>query len=132
MVIPLVLSTPRDRSGSFEPVIVEKRKKTLKGGIKDIIISLYAKGNSVEDIQNLLHNIYGIDYSTRSISLITERVIPQILEWQQRPLSACHMILYLDGIHYRVKQDGVYLEKHVYSVHREKIFFSVFTFCIFI
>lgn len=113
----LDLNTPRDRNGSFEPVIVEKRKKTLKGGLEDIIISLYAKGNSVEDIHNLLYKIYGIDYSTSSISLITERVMPQILEWQQRPLAACYMILYLDGIHYRVKQDGVYLEKCVYSIY---------------
>jgi len=113
----LDLQSPRDRNGSFEPVIVEKRKKELKGGLEDIIISLYAKGNSVEDIQNLLHKIYGIDYSTSSISLVTERVMPRVLEWQQRPLAACYVILYLDGIHYRVKQDGVYLEKCVYSVY---------------
>lgn len=114
---PLDLQSPRDRNGSFEPVIVEKRKKELKGGLEDIIISLYAKGNSVEDIHNLLHKIYGIDYSTSSISLVTERVMPRVLEWQQRPLAACYVILYLDGIHYRVKQDGVYLEKCVYSVY---------------
>lgn len=113
----LDILAPRDRNGSFEPVIVEKRKKELKGGLEDIIISLYAKGNSVEDIHNLLYKIYGIDYSTSSISLVTERVMPMILEWQQRPLAACYMILYLDGIHYRVKQDGVYLEKCVYSIY---------------
>lgn len=111
------LQSPRDRNGTFEPVIVEKRKKELKGGLEDIIISLYAKGNSVEDIHTLLYKIYGIEYSTSSISLVTERVMPRILEWQQRPLEACYMILYLDGIHYRVKQDGVYVEKCVYSVY---------------
>jgi transposase-like protein len=113
----LELQAPRDRNGTFEPVIVEKRKKELKGGLEDIIISLYAKGNSVEDIHNLLYKIYGIAYSTSAISLVTERVMPKILEWQQRPLEACYMILYLDGIHYRVKQDGAYLEKCVYSVY---------------
>lgn len=111
------LQSPRDRNGTFEPVIVEKRKKELKGGLEDIIISLYAKGNSVEDIHALLYKIYGIEYSTSSISLVTERVMPRILEWQQRPLEASYMILYLDGIHYRVKQDGVYVEKCVYSVY---------------
>jgi transposase-like protein len=65
--------SPRDRNGTFEPVIVEKRKKELKGGLEDIIISLYAKGNSVEDIHTLLYKIYGIEYSTSSISLVTER-----------------------------------------------------------
>lgn len=113
----LKIEPPRDRNGTFEPVIVEKRKKELNGGLEDIIISLYAKGNSVEDIHNLLYKIYGIDYSTSSISLVTERVMPKILEWQQRPLEACYMILYLDGIHYRVKQDGVYLDRCVYSVY---------------
>jgi putative transposase len=98
-------------------VFVEKRKKELKGGLEDIIISLYAKGNSVEDIHTLLYKIYSIEYSTSSISLVTERVMPRILEWQQRPLKACYMILYLDGIHYRVKQDGVYVDKCVYSVY---------------
>lgn len=111
------LQAPRDRNGTFEPVIVEKRKKEIKGGLEDVIISLYAKGNSVEDIHTLLHNIYGIEYSTSAISLVTERVLPKILEWQQRPLDPCYMILYLDGIHYRVKQDGVYVEKCVYSVY---------------
>ena len=114
---PLELHPPRDRNGSFNPVIVEKRKKELKGGLEEVIISLYAKGNSVEDIHNLLYKIYGIEYSTSSISLVTDRVMPKILEWQQRPLAPCYMILYLDGIHYRVKQDGVYLEKCVYSVY---------------
>lgn len=113
----LDIHPPRDRNGTFEPVIVEKRKKELNGGLEEIIISLYAKGNSVEDIHNLLYKIYGIEYSTSSISLITERVMPKVLEWQQRPLEACYTILYLDGIHYRVKQDGVYLDKCVYSVY---------------
>jgi transposase-like protein len=114
---PFTLETPRDRNGTFEPIIVEKRKKELNKGLDEIIISLYGKGNSVEDIQALLHKIYGIDYSTSSISLVTDRVMPTILEWQQRPLNACYLILYLDGIHYRVKQDGVYVEKCVYSVY---------------
>lgn len=113
----LDLTPPRDRNGTFEPVIVEKRKKEVKGGLEDIIISLYAKGNSVEDIHRLLFDIYGITYSSSAISLITERILPKILEWQQRPLNACYAILYLDGMHFRVKQDGVFVDKCVYSVY---------------
>lgn len=113
----LELHPPRDRNGTFKPVIVEKRKKEIKGGLEEIIIALYAKGNSVEDIHRLLHEIYGIDYSTSAISLITERILPKLNEWQQRPINACYAILYLDGMHFRVKQDGVFVDKCVYSVY---------------
>jgi len=113
----LELNPPRDRNGTFSPVIVEKRKKEVKGGLEEVIISLYAKGNSVEDIHGLLQSIYGISYSTSAISLITERILPKINEWQQRPLNGCYAILYLDGMHFRVKQDGVFVDKCVYSIY---------------
>lgn len=113
----LDLQPPRDRKGSFKPTIVEKRKKEIKGGLDEIILSLYAKGNSVEDIHRLLQKIYGIKYSTSAISLITERILPKLNEWQQRPLKGCYAILYLDGMHFRVKEDGVFLDKCVYSLY---------------
>jgi len=111
------LHPPRDREGTFSPIIVEKRKKEVKGGIEDVILALYAKGNSIEDIHRLLQEIYGIKYSTSAISLITERVLPKLLEWQQRPLKECYSILYLDGMHFRVKEDGVFVDKCVYSLY---------------
>ena len=111
------LSPPRDRNGSFEPTIVGKRKRELNGGMETIILALYAKGNSVLDIHRLLHDIYGIEYSTSAISLITDRVWPKIIEWQQRPLKSCYTILYLDGMHFRVKTDGQFQDKTVYSVY---------------
>ena len=113
----LEIHPPRDRAGTFEPMLVEKRKRTLKGGLANIIIALYAKGNSVDDIHRLLQEIYGIEYSTTAISRITDRVWPEILEWQRRPLQPCYMILYLDGIHFRVKQDGVFVDKCVYTIY---------------
>lgn len=111
------LHPPRDRNGTYEPVIVEKRKKYIKGGLDEIILSLYGKGNSVEDIHQLLHKIYGIEYSASAISLITEHVWPKILEWQQRPLNSCYPILYLDGMHFKVKEDGTFIDKCVYSLY---------------
>lgn len=108
---------PRDRKGTFNPSIVKKRSKLIKGGIDEIIIALYAKGNSVEDIHRLLQKMYGIEYSTTAISAITDRVWPALQEWQQRPLRPCYPILYLDGIHYRVKEDGRYVDKCVYSLY---------------
>lgn len=113
----LDLHPPRDRSGSFEPTIVEKRKKEIKGGLDEVIISLYAKGNSAQDIHRLLREIYGIEYSTSAISLITERILPKLNEWQQRPLKGCYSILYLDGMHFRVKEDGMFIDKCVYSLY---------------
>ena len=113
----LEIHPPRDRSGTFNPVIVEKRSRLIKGGIDEIILALYAKGNSVDDIHKLLYQLYGIEYSSTAISTITDRVWPRILEWQNRPLEACYMILYLDGIHFRVKEDGAFIDKCVYSLY---------------
>lgn len=111
------LAPPRDRNGTFSPEIVEKRSRMLKTGFDEIIISLYAKGNSVEEIHQLLYELYGVACSTSAISRITERVWPEIIEWQQRPLQPCYAIIYLDGIHFRVKQDGVFVDRCVYSVY---------------
>lgn len=113
----LMLNPPRDRSGSFEPSIVEKRSRSLKTGLDEVIVSMYAKGNSVEDIHRLLFEIYGVDYSNSAISLITDRVWPDIVEWQQRPLRGCYTIVYLDGIHFRVKEDHQFGNKCVYTVY---------------
>lgn len=113
----LSLRPPRDREGSFDPIIVEKRKRSLQTGLDEIILSLYAKGNSVEDIHRLLFEIYGVNYSTSAISMITDRVWPEVLAWQQRPLQGCYSVVYLDGIHFRVKQEGKFQEKCVYTVY---------------
>ncbi|MCO6470708.1 MAG: IS256 family transposase [Saprospiraceae bacterium] len=113
----ITLNPPRDRAGTYEPVIIEKRQKRLKTGLDEVIISLYAKGNSVEDIHRLLYDIYGVSYSTSAISLITDSVWPEILEWQQRPLQSCYPIVYLDGIHYRVKHDGAFEDRCIYTVY---------------
>ncbi|MBT8304266.1 MAG: IS256 family transposase [Bacteroidia bacterium] len=112
----LDLSPPRDRKGTFDPKIVEKRSRTLGGGFDKIILALYAQGNSTQDIQRLLKQMYGIDYSTSGISTITEQVWPRIQEWRQRPLKGCYPIIYLDGMHFRVKDDGQFRDKMVYSV----------------
>ena len=113
----LDIHPPRDRAGTFKPVIVEKRSNLIKGGIDEIILALYAKGNSAEDIHGLLQKMYGIEYSSSAISTITDRVWPEILDWQSRPLKSCYLILYLDGIHFRVKEDGVFIDKCVYTLY---------------
>ena len=81
----LEIFAPRDRDGSFEPQIVEKRQRRLDGGIDNKILSLYGKGLSYRDIQDHLREIYGVELSVGTLNAITDRILPEILEWQQRP-----------------------------------------------
>lgn len=114
---PLSIQTPRDRSGDHEPVIVKKRERELGTGLDEIILSLYARGQSVEDVRFHLHQIYGLEVSTGAISAVTDRVWSEITEWQQRPLAACYTIIYLDAIHYKVREDGKVISKAIYTVY---------------
>ena len=114
---PLSIQTPRDRSGDHEPVIVKKRERELGTGLDEIILSLYARGQSVEDVRFQLHQIYGLEVSTGAISAVTDRVWSEIIEWQQRPLATCYTIIYLDAIHYKVREDGKVISKAIYTVY---------------
>ncbi len=113
----LSIKTPRDRASDFKPVLIEKRKKELNGGLEQSILVLYAQGNSNEDIHRMLKKMYGVDYPRSAISSITDRVWPKINEWQQRCLQPCYPILYLDGIYFKVKEDGHFQDMTVYSVY---------------
>lgn len=114
---PLEIKTPRDREGDFDPVLIEKRQRDLPSGMDEVILSLYARGQSVEDVQAQLRKIYGIELSTGLISTITERVWAKVLSWQQRPLEACYAIIYLDGIHFRVQAEGRFDGKVILTVY---------------
>ena len=114
---PLSIQTPRDRLGDHEPVIVKKRERELTTGLDDIIISLYARGQSVEDVRHQLREIYGLDISAGVISSVTDRVWSEIVEWQQRPLASCYTIVYLDAIHYKVREEGKVISKAIYTVY---------------
>jgi putative transposase len=113
----LSIRTPRDREGDFDPLLVGKRQRELPGDLNDIIISFYARGNSVDDIRYQLQQLYGLDLSAGLISSITERVWDEVLSWQQRPLSACYAIIYLDGIHFRAKSEGKFQDRSIHSVY---------------
>jgi len=109
------LSIPRDREGDFEPVIVKKHQKEVTG-IDEQILALYAKGVSVRDIQDHLNRMYGVSVSPTLISNVTNRIMPVIKEWQSRPLQKTYAIVFLDAIHYKVKQEGCIVNKAVYMV----------------
>ena len=109
------IETPRDRKGDFEPKIVKKRQTVLED-LENKIIALYSKGMTVRDIQELLSDMYGMDISPSLISKITDRLTPKIEEWQSRPLERIYVILYIDCIFYKVRQDGKVVDKAVYVV----------------
>lgn len=111
----LELEVPRDREGEFEPAVVKKRQKDVTG-IEEQILALYAKGVSVRDIQAHLNQLYGIDVSPTLISNVTNRIMPLIRDWQSRPLQRAYAVVFLDAIHYKVKQEGHIVNKAVYMV----------------
>ena len=114
---PLHISTPRDRLGTHEPQLVEKWDRELNTGIDDIILSLYARGQSVEDVRYQLQELYGIEVSSGTISAVTDRIWSEILEWQQRPLAPCYVVIYLDAIHYKVREEGKIVTKAIYTCY---------------
>jgi len=109
------IQVPRDREGDFEPTIVKKHKSNITG-IEDQILALYAKGVSTRDIQDHLQQLYGIDVSPTLISNVTNKVVPMIKEWQNRPLQSVYAVVFLDAIHFKVKQDGAIVNKAAYMV----------------
>jgi putative transposase len=113
----LSIETPRDRDGSFEPKLVGKWQRELTTGLDNVILSFYAQGQSIEDIRQQLQNLYGLEVSAGTISAITEKVWTSINEWQNRALHSCYPIIYLDAIHYNVRQDGKIIPKAVYTIY---------------
>lgn len=109
------ISIPRDRNGEFEPEII-KKNQTNTVGIEEQVIALYARGVSTRDIQAHLQQLYGLDVSPTLISNITDKLLPMIKEWQNRPLQSVYAVVFLDAIHYKVRQDGQVVNKASYMV----------------
>jgi putative transposase len=110
------LSTPRDRNGSFEPQMVRKRQRTLGDGLDNKVLALYSKGFSYQNIQSYLEESFGLEVSTGKLSAITDKIIPEIREWQDRPLEPIYCFVWLDAIHFKVREDGRVINKAVYCV----------------
>ena len=106
---------PRDRNGEFEPKLL-KKYATSSNEIEDKIVTLYAKGMSVRDIQDTLQDLYGIDVSPTTVSHITEKVWPLVEEWQNRPLEEVYPIIYLDALHIKLRREGRVENTAVYLV----------------
>ena len=110
------LDVPRDRNGSFEPQIVKKNQTTMTDEIEKKMLSLYALGNSYSQISKHIEDIYGVEFSKSAISAVTDKIIPMLQEWRTRPLEAVYPFIFLDAIHYKVKEDGHYVSKAFYTV----------------
>lgn len=99
------IKVPRDRETSFEPVLVPKHK-TMSEELEDCIILLYAKGMSNSDITDFVEHTYGVSYSSSQISLITNQLLEDIREWQKRPLEDQYAVVWIDAIHYKIRQNN--------------------------
>jgi putative transposase len=109
------ISVPRDRRGEFEPKVIEKRQ-TRTDEIERRILAMYAKGMSVRDIEDQLRDIYGADISPSLISNITDKILPQVTEWQNRPLEDIYPVVFFDGVWFKTRKDAKVVKTCVYSV----------------
>ncbi|WP_417081837.1 IS256 family transposase [Mobilibacterium timonense] len=109
------IDVPQDRHSSFEPKVVKKRQKDISD-IDQKIISMYAKGMTTKQISETIDDIYGFEASEGFISDVTDKILPQIEEWQERPLSAVYPIVFIDAIHFSVRDDGVIRKLAAYVV----------------
>ena len=107
------IDIPRDRDGEFEPQLVKKHQTDISN-IEDKIIFLYSQGVSTRDIQKTMQEMYGIEVDDSRVSRITDKLIPMIREWQERPLQSVYAMLFLDAIHYSVRVEGVVKKKAAY------------------
>ncbi|WP_026811328.1 IS256 family transposase [Arenibacter latericius] len=107
------IKVPRDRNGSFNPMIVQKRRNMVDG-IENVIVSLYAKGMSNSDIEEQLSEIYNFNVSSTTISRITDRITNDIVAWQNRPLEPVYLIVWMDGIVFKVRENSKVVNKTIY------------------
>lgn len=112
----VVIDTPQDRSSSFEPQIVRKRETILADNLAPKIIGLYGLGMSFRDISEHIKEMYDVEISHTTLSDITDRIIPKIKEWQNRPLESLYTVVWLDAMFYKVKDGGKVVSRAVYNV----------------
>jgi putative transposase len=110
---PVEVELPRDREGSFEPQIVPKHQRRF-AGFDDKIVSMYARGMSTREISKHLEEIYGVDVGRDTISRVTDAVLDDVKEWQARPLEKLYLVVWLDAIVLKIRDQGSVRNKHAY------------------
>ena len=109
------IKVPRDRNSSFEPKIIGKYSRNADG-MEEKVIGLYASGMSQQDIAEQIKELYGVEISPELVTKITEKIMPEVTAWQNRPLEAVYPFVFMDAIHYKVKEDRRYVTKAAYVV----------------
>lgn len=110
------LITPRDRNGTFEPQIIKKRQTILTDELDDKILKLFAIGTSYKDITAHLLDMYGVDISTATISAVTDKLVPIVTQWRNRPLESIYPIIFLDAMFFKARENGKVITKAVYNI----------------
>lgn len=110
------LDTPRDRAGSFEPELVKKHQTHLTDELERKILALFALGNSYQDIRAHIVEIYGVSLSNGTLNTVTDKLLPELQAWRERDLEAIYPIVWLDAIHYKIKENGRYVSKAIYTL----------------
>ena len=108
------INVPRDRKGEFEPQVIKKYQNTVTQDMEEKIISMYAKGMSTSDIESHMRELYDIEISDSTISRITDKILPLVKEWQERPLEEVYAVVFMDAIHYHVRSEGRIVKRAVY------------------
>jgi transposase-like protein len=109
------IDVPQDRDCSFEPKVVKKRQKDISN-IEDKIIGMYTKGLTTRQISDQIEDIYGFEVSEETVSDITDRLLPEIEDWQQRPLSQVYPIVYIDAVHFSVRDNHLIKKLAAYVI----------------
>ena len=110
------LNAPRDRAGTFEPQIVKKHQTHLTDELERKIIGLFALGNSYQDIRGHIEEMYDISLSNGTLNAITDKLLPELQAWRERELEPLYPIIWLDAIHYKIKENGRYANKAIYTI----------------
>lgn len=110
------LEAPRDRSGTYDPKLIKKNQTHLTDELERKILSMYGSGMSYQDIRSHIQEMYDMDVSNGTLSAITDKLLPEIKAWQSRPLESLYPIVWLDAIHFKVKDNGRFVSKAVYTL----------------
>ena len=108
------VAIPRDRNGDYEPQLIKKYQNTVTQDMEEKILSMYAKGMTTGDIESHMRELYDIVISDSTISRITDKILPIVKEWQERPLEEVYAVVFMDAIHYHVRSEGRIVKRAVY------------------